>query len=432
MAGYSIALDYTAGQYLYRDPPGTDFSGVTTFASWLKWGGRSGTNKILQCPSTNGLLSLSVTGSAFKVEGYDTGGFNVRSVTSSSISSGTWYFVVWSVDMATGALELWVNNVSQGTATFPVTWTDSLIQFHLGVSESYNVDWFDGKYYCPCVYKRALTSGERISLYNSGNAVLFGSYPTSSLAMAYSADTSVVTDDSGNSRTLTNVNTVVRSTDTPYVAAPDPPTAGTLSLTSASVGSVVLGLATNTGGTPPYSNQLQRSNHGAGSWSNIGSPQTGATATLTDTTAVASGHYDYRVVVTDGAALTGTTNTVEVTVPSVVVPGALTAGASYANVALSLTGTTGGTAPYSNQLQRSAAGAGSWSSIGSPVAGASPDFNDQTAVNATAYDYRVAVSDSEVSPQTVNSATATITPGSAGGSGSFSPIGSTIIRGASL
>lgn len=216
------------------------------------------------------------------------------------------------------------------------------------------------------------------------------------------------------------------------LVVPDPPVVGTLSLTSASVGSVVLGLATNTGGTPPYSNQLQRSNYGAGSWSNIGSPVVGATATLTDATASASGHYDYRVVVTDDAEETGTTNTVEATVPSVVVPGTLTAGASFANVALSLTGTTGGTPPYSNQLQRSAAGAGSWSDVGSPVVGANPDFNDQSAVTATAYDYRVAVSDSETSPQTVNSGTATVTPGSSGGSGNHSPIGSTIIKGMPL
>lgn len=76
-------------------------------------------------------------------------------------------------------------------------------------------------------------------------------------------------------------------------------TAGTLSITSTSSTAIGLELATDTGGTPPYANQLQRSLHGEATWSDIGAPQAGATASWTDSTVVAGTTYDYRVAVTD-------------------------------------------------------------------------------------------------------------------------------------
>jgi lysophospholipase L1-like esterase len=85
--------------------------------------------------------------------------------------------------------------------------------------------------------------------------------------------------------------------------------AGTLTATAIRYTGGVFAVATNTGGTSPYSNQLQRSAAGAGTWSNVGSPVVGATATLTDTTASQNTSYDYRVVVTDSAGTPATANT---------------------------------------------------------------------------------------------------------------------------
>jgi lysophospholipase L1-like esterase len=91
------------------------------------------------------------------------------------------------------------------------------------------------------------------------------------------------------------------------------PAAGTLTSGIVTASSVALSIATDTAGTPPYSNQLQRSPHGANTWSNIGSPVTGATAPFTDTTVAANTEYDYQVLVTDSASLSATSNTVTIT-----------------------------------------------------------------------------------------------------------------------
>jgi hypothetical protein len=92
--------------------------------------------------------------------------------------------------------------------------------------------------------------------------------------------------------------------------------AGTLANTVNGSASVSFSLATNSGGTAPYSSQLQRTTRGGSSWSNVGSPVTGTTATLTDATVAAATSYDYRAVVTDAAAVTANSNTVQVDTPS--------------------------------------------------------------------------------------------------------------------
>ena len=87
-------------------------------------------------------------------------------------------------------------------------------------------------------------------------------------------------------------------------------TAGTLSFTSQTSTSATVSWTAASGGTAPITAQLQRSAHGAGSWSNV----SGATATpATDTGLSSNTSYDYQVVYTDAASSTATSNTVTVT-----------------------------------------------------------------------------------------------------------------------
>src|SRR5208337_4551119 len=86
-------------------------------------------------------------------------------------------------------------------------------------------------------------------------------------------------------------------------------------ITCASTSSVSLSYGTTSGGTSPYTNQLQRSLHGAGSWSNIGSTVAGATATFTDSTVSTGVSYDYQVHVTDSASGSQYSSTLNVVVP---------------------------------------------------------------------------------------------------------------------
>ena len=110
-------------------------------------------------------------------------------------------------------------------------------------------------------------------------------------------------------------------------------TAGTASTASNTSSSVSIAIATNSGGTSPYSNQLQRSPHGADTFSNVGSPVSGATATLTDGTVAASTAYDYQVVVTDSAEATATSNLLAVTTPAAAAAAAPSAGGAVAGPA---------------------------------------------------------------------------------------------------
>jgi hypothetical protein len=95
--------------------------------------------------------------------------------------------------------------------------------------------------------------------------------------------------------------------------------AGTASVSSFTATTVTVAVTGATGGTSPYSYQLQRSAHNAGSWSNVGSAATGQTSSHTfaaDTGLTTGTTYDYRVVVTDSATPTPATansNTVSAT-----------------------------------------------------------------------------------------------------------------------
>jgi lysophospholipase L1-like esterase len=76
-------------------------------------------------------------------------------------------------------------------------------------------------------------------------------------------------------------------------------------------------MTTPCGGVYNYTYQLQRSAHGAGSYSNVGTALTAqyGSASLTDSSASSGTSYDYRVLVTDstGTPLTANTNVVNIT-----------------------------------------------------------------------------------------------------------------------
>ncbi len=91
------------------------------------------------------------------------------------------------------------------------------------------------------------------------------------------------------------------------------PTAGTLAQTAVTATTASLSYGTVADGLAPYSNQLQRSLVSGSGYSNVGSPQVGATASFSDTGLTASTDYYYVVVTTDNASQTATSNEVHVT-----------------------------------------------------------------------------------------------------------------------
>jgi hypothetical protein len=99
-----------------------------------------------------------------------------------------------------------------------------------------------------------------------------------------------------------------------YNATAIPPVvAGTLSPGAITDTSITYSIATNSAGTPPYSNQLQIRQHGTTTWNPSGSGVLGATATLTASGLTAGTGYDARVLVSDSASVTSTSNTITTT-----------------------------------------------------------------------------------------------------------------------
>lgn len=79
-----------------------------------------------------------------------------------------------------------------------------------------------------------------------------------------------------------------------------------------------LNIAGTTGGTAPYTNQLQRSPHGANTWDFVGGGAVGAAVQLEDASVVPGGDYDYRFHITDDNDEVAFSNVVRIIVPNAV------------------------------------------------------------------------------------------------------------------
>ena len=127
--------------------------------------------------------------------------------------------------------------------------------------------------------------------------------------------------------------------------------------------------------------QFQRSPAGAGSWTNQ--------AAGFDTTLVADGQYDLRVVTTDNAGNTFTSSAITIRVDNTLPTGAVTSPAAAANVRGTVTLTSNsadaGSGVATVQFQRSPAGAGSWTNQAAGF--------DTTLVADGQYDLRVVTTD---------------------------------------
>lgn len=135
------------------------------------------------------------------------------------------------------------------------------------------------------------------------------SYTDATVAASTSYDYRVVVTD-GTSATA-NSNTVTVTTPGAAVVA------GTLTNTTDLFNSVVNHMTAATGGVPPYTGQLQRSPHGAGTYANVGSPVSiSGTSSYTDGTVAAATSYDYRVRVTDSASGAANSNVLNIITPA--------------------------------------------------------------------------------------------------------------------
>lgn len=108
----------------------------------------------------------------------------------STISTGTWYFVVGYHDASGNEIGISVDNGTFVTAAYSGGVADSTAVFEIGaLREGATTQYFDGLIDEVGVWKRKLTSTEITALYNSGSGITYTCYLTPSAASCISAST---------------------------------------------------------------------------------------------------------------------------------------------------------------------------------------------------------------------------------------------------
>jgi hypothetical protein len=154
--------------------------------------------------------------------------------------------------------------------------------------------------------------------------------------------------------------------------------------------------------------KVQRSPAGAGTWTDVCTDTTSPYSCPFDTTAVADGLYDLRAIATNNAGGTATSTAVtnrrvDNTAPTAGMtdPGTPLRG----TVTLNATGTDGGSGVADVKIQRSPAGAGTWTDVCTDTSSPYSCSWDTTGVSDGLYDFRAVTTDNATN--TTNSTTVT-------------------------
>jgi chitinase len=214
------------------------------------------------------------------------------------------------------------------------------------------------------------------------------SFDTTAVADGLYDFRAIVTNNAGGSDTSASVNNrrVDNTAPTAGITDPGTPLRGTITLDASGTD----------GGSGVANVTIQRSPAGAGTWTNVCVDTTSPYSCSFDTTAVADGLYDVRAVTTDNAGNTTnstlvTNRRIDNTAPTAGMtdPGTPLAG----TVTLSATGTDGGSGVASVKIQRSPAGAGTWTDVCTDTTSPYSCSFDTTAVADGLYDLRAVSTD---------------------------------------
>jgi Bacterial Ig domain len=217
------------------------------------------------------------------------------------------------------------------------------------------------------------------------------SYDTSALADGQYDFRSLASDNGGNTANSTVYSGAIVDNTAPTVSVTDPGQylKGTLTLDATAGDGAGSGVANV---------KIQRSPAGAGTWTDVCTDTTSPFQCSTNTaTWGGDGLYDLRAIATDNISLTTTSSTVtnrhvDNTAPTAGMtdPGAYLVGAS---VALSATGTDGGSGVANVTIQRSPAGAGAWTDVCADTTSPYGCTFDSTALSDGLYDFRAITTD---------------------------------------
>jgi hypothetical protein len=197
-------------------------------------------------------------------------------------------------------------------------------------------------------------------------------------------------DNAGNTANSTVYSSAIVDNTAPTATMNDP---------GANIhGTVTLDATSGDGAGSGVANvKIQRSPAGAGTWTDVCTDTTSPYSCSFDTTAVSDGLYDFRAIATDNVAKSTTSSTVtnrrvDNTAPtaSMTDPGAYITGTTFA---LTATGTDGGSGVANVKIQRSPAGAGTWTDVCTDTTSPYGCTFDSTAVSDGLYDFRAITTD---------------------------------------
>lgn len=167
--GKAADFESTNSEYLTitdANQVGLDFSTAATFSYWVKF--ESDTDAVVIDKTAAG------TNSYWILHQGGTGNYNGLSNSAETylavlytLNNATWYHIVWTYNA--GTAEMFVNGVSQGTASNGTSLTNTTAPFTLGRVNKYTSNYFDGLMDIVEVYNRVLTGAEITDLYNSGS-----------------------------------------------------------------------------------------------------------------------------------------------------------------------------------------------------------------------------------------------------------------------
>jgi hypothetical protein len=215
------------------------------------------------------------------------------------------------------------------------------------------------------------------------------SYDTTGLADGQYDFRSVATDNAGNTANSTVYSGAIVDNTAPTVSVTDPGQylKGTITVDATAGDGAGSGVANV---------KIQRSPAGAGTWTDICTDTTSPFQCSWNTTAVSDGLYDLRAIATDNVAKTTTSSTVtnrrvDNTAPTAGVtdPGT----PLHLTVTVGATGTDGGSGVASVKVQRSPAGAGTWTDICTDATSPYSCAWDTTGVTDGLYDLRAITTD---------------------------------------
>jgi hypothetical protein len=218
------------------------------------------------------------------------------------------------------------------------------------------------------------------------------SYDTTGLADGQYDFRSLATDNAGNTGNSTVYSGAIVDNTAPTVTMMDPGAylKGTITLDATAGDGAGSGVA---------SVKIQRSPAGTSTWTDICTDNSSPYQCTSVNTAIwgGDGLYDLRAIATDNISLTTTSSPVtnrrvDNTAPTAGMtdPGAYLVGTT---VALSATGTDGGSGVANVKIQRSAAGVGTWTDVCTDTTSPYGCTFDSTAVSDALYDFRAITTD---------------------------------------